>query len=71
MDWAGGALVFVLAGMLLALLAEFAVAPRIVARQNLPLWHGVGSGDVRAAVGCARWWCCGSARSRALCRRPS
>ncbi len=34
---------FVLAGMLLALLLEFAVAPRIVARVNLPLWHAVGS----------------------------
>lgn len=34
---------FVLAGMLLALLLEFAVAPRIVARTNLPLWHALGS----------------------------
>ena len=32
-----------LAGMLLALLVEFAVAPRILARENLRLWHGVGS----------------------------
>ncbi len=44
MDWAGGALLFVVAGVLLALLAEFAVAPRIVARENLRLWHSVGSG---------------------------
>ena len=44
MDWARGALVFVVAGVLLALLAEFAVAPRIVARENLKLWHSVGSG---------------------------
>ena len=29
--------------MLLALLIEFAVAPRIVARENLRLWHGAGS----------------------------
>ena len=29
--------------MLLALLAEFGVAPRIVARENLALWHSVGS----------------------------
>lgn len=34
---------FVLAGMLLALLVEFAVAPRILARENLALWHAVGS----------------------------
>jgi hypothetical protein len=43
MNWARGALGFVLAGVLLALLAEFAVAPRILARQNLKLWHTVGS----------------------------
>jgi hypothetical protein len=38
------ALPFILTGLLLALLAEFGVAPRIVARDNLPLWHAVGSG---------------------------
>ena len=38
-----GALPFIVAGMLLALLVEFAVAPRILARENLRLWHGVGS----------------------------
>ncbi len=43
-DWAGRVLGFVLAGMLLALLGEFAVAPRILARQDLRLWHGIGSG---------------------------
>lgn len=41
--WARGALGFVLGGMLLALLSEFAVAPRIVARQDLRLWHSLGS----------------------------
>lgn len=30
-------------GMLLALLSEFAVAPRIIARQDLRLWHSVGT----------------------------
>ena len=44
MDWGHGALVFVLAGLLFALLSEFAVAPRIVARENLRLWHSLGSG---------------------------
>lgn len=34
----------VVGGLLLALLVEFAVAPRIVARENLALWHRVGSG---------------------------
>jgi uncharacterized membrane protein len=33
----------VVAGVLLALLGEFAVAPRIVARQDLALWHTVGT----------------------------
>lgn len=43
MAWAQGALVYVILGMLLALLSEFAVAPRIVARQNLQLWHTLGT----------------------------
>jgi hypothetical protein len=34
---------FALAGMLLALLGEFAVAPHIVARQDLAFWHSVGT----------------------------
>lgn len=33
----------VVGGLLLALLAEFAVAPRIVARENLAVWHRIGS----------------------------
>ena len=37
------ALVFIVLGLLLALLIEFAGAPRIVARENLRLWHGAGS----------------------------
>jgi hypothetical protein len=43
---------FVVCGMLLALLVEFAVAPRIVARENLKLWHGVGS-----AMFVLQWMC--------------
>ena len=43
---------FVMAGMLLALLIEFAVAPRIVARVNLPLWHGTGT-----AMFALQWLC--------------
>lgn len=41
-----------LAGVLLALLVEFGVAPRILARDNLALWHGVGS-----AMYLAQWVC--------------
>ncbi len=40
---AQAATLFVAAGILLALLVEFAVAPHIVARDNLLLWHRVGS----------------------------
>ena len=32
-----------LAGALLALLVEFGVSPHIVARDNLALWHGLGT----------------------------
>lgn len=40
---AQAAMIFIVSGMLLALLVEFAVAPRIVLRENLRLWHTVGS----------------------------
>jgi uncharacterized membrane protein len=53
-EGAAGALLFVFAGLLLALLAEFAVAPRIVARDNLKLWHSVGSG-----MYLLQWLCAG------------
>ena len=42
--WPTAWLGFVLAAMLCALISEFGVAPRIVARDNLKLWHAVGSG---------------------------
>lgn len=50
--WAQAAMVFILGGVLLALLSQFAVAPRIVARQDLRLWHSVGS-----ALYLAQWVC--------------
>ncbi|QSI30800.1 DUF4149 domain-containing protein [Variovorax sp. RKNM96] len=34
----------VLGALLLALLQQYAVAPRILARDNLKLWHAVGGG---------------------------
>ena len=49
------AIIFVVSGMLLALLVEFAVAPRIVARDNLKLWHSVGS-----AMYVLQWVCAGA-----------
>jgi len=42
----------VLAGALLALLVEFGVSPHIVARDNLALWHGLGT-----AMYFAQWVC--------------
>ena len=42
-DKAQSALLFIVTGMLMALLVEFAVAPRILAREQLRLWHGVGT----------------------------
>ena len=47
---------WVAAGMGLALLVEFVVAPRIMARDNLRLWHGLGS-----AMFALQWLCAGVA----------
>jgi Domain of unknown function (DUF4149) len=51
---AQAAIIFIVIGMLLALLSEFAVAPRIVLRENLALWHAVGS-----VMYLAHWVCAG------------
>ena len=51
--WARAAMLFVLGGLLLALLNQFGVAPRIVARQDLRLWHSVGTVMYVAQWGCA------------------
>ncbi|MES2187091.1 MAG: DUF4149 domain-containing protein [Pseudomonadota bacterium] len=56
-------LALVIAGLLLALLVEFAVTPHIVARDNLKLWHGVGSG-----MYLAQWLCAGAVFWRSLGR---
>jgi uncharacterized membrane protein len=45
----------VLAALLLALLQQYAVAPRIMARQDLGLWHPVGSG-----MYLLQWLCAGT-----------
>ncbi|MDH4447968.1 MAG: DUF4149 domain-containing protein [Acidovorax sp.] len=50
--WAQAAMVFILGGLLLALITQFGVAPRNVARQDLRFWHSVGT--VMYAV----QWCC-------------
>ncbi len=46
---------WVLAGMLLALLIELAVKPHIMARDNLALWHNLGS-----AFYVLQWLCAGT-----------
>jgi hypothetical protein len=52
MGWASGAVAFVLPGMLAALLQEFAIAPRIVTRQDLAFWHAAGT-----AAYAVQWLC--------------
>jgi len=64
--WAGGAVAFVVAGLLMAVLGEFAVAPRIVARENLALWHGLGSG-----MYLLQWVCAGVVLWRVSRAAPS
>ena len=52
LGWAGGAVAYVLLGLLAALLQEFAVAPRILARQDLAFWHAAGT-----AAYAVQWLC--------------
>ena len=47
---------WVIAGMLLALLIEVAVKPHILARENMALWHNLGS-----VFYLAQWVCAGRA----------
>lgn len=51
--WAREATLFIVFGLLLALLVQFGVAPRIVARQDLRLWHSVGMLMYALQWGCA------------------
>lgn len=66
-QWAKAALGFVVAGMLLALLVQYGVSPKIVARENLRLWHGVGT-----AMYALQWICAAAVLWRlAGSRRPA
>ena len=38
------AIILIIGGILMALLVEFAVVPQILMRENLKIWHSVGSG---------------------------
>ena len=51
---ASAAIVFIAFGVLMSLLVAFGVSPRIVARENLMLWHAVGS-----LMYLAQWVCAG------------
>ncbi|MEO7106313.1 MAG: DUF4149 domain-containing protein [Rhodoferax sp.] len=52
-DIAQSATLFVVGGVLMAVLVEFGVSPHIVARDNLALWHGIGTGMYVAQWVCA------------------
>ncbi|MBU2285600.1 MAG: DUF4149 domain-containing protein, partial [Gammaproteobacteria bacterium] len=45
----------IVAALLLALLQQYAVAPRILARENLKLWHALGS-----VMYFGQWLCAGA-----------
>jgi len=49
------AIYLIVTALLLALLQEYAVAPRILARDNLKLWHSLGS-----AMYVGQWLCAGA-----------
>jgi len=51
-DVAPGLTLWALGGVLLALLVELGVAPRIVAREDLALWHRIGT-----AMYAGQWVC--------------
>ncbi|THU00607.1 DUF4149 domain-containing protein [Lampropedia puyangensis] len=51
-SWALALTGWILAGAIVALLSEFGIAPRIIARENLALWHRIGT-----AMYAAQWLC--------------
>ena len=61
-----GAIFLILGALLLALLQQYAVAPRILARDNLKLWHAVGSG-----MYVVQWLCAGALLWRMGGRAPA
>ena len=68
--WVRALVKWIVAGLLLALLVEFGVAPRIVSARaegaNLRLWHGLGS-----AMYFAQWLCASLALWRLTARLDS
>lgn len=60
------AITLIVLALLLALLQEYAVSPRILARDNLKLWHAVGSG-----MYLGQWACAGALLWRMAPRRAA
>jgi hypothetical protein len=60
------AIFLILGALLLALLQQYAVAPRILARHNLKLWHAVGSG-----MYLVQWLCAGVLLWRMAAKAPT
>ena len=52
--WSYIAIVLIVFALIMALIVEFGVAPRILTRENLRLWHTVGS-----ALYALQWLCTG------------
>ncbi|WP_111876879.1 DUF4149 domain-containing protein [Paracidovorax anthurii] len=52
-DWARATMAYVIGGLLLSLLVQYGVAPRIMARANLKIWHSVGTVMYALQWGCA------------------
>jgi hypothetical protein len=63
---ARAAITLIVTALLLALLQEYAVSPRILARDNLKLWHAVGSG-----MYLGQWACAGALLWRMAPRRTA
>jgi hypothetical protein len=63
-DIAQTATLYVVGGVLMALLVEFGVSPHIVARDNLALWHSVGTG-----MYVVQWLCAGVVFGKLSVRR--
>ena len=61
-----GSFFLIVLGLLFALLIEHGVAPRIVARENLRLWHSAGT-----AMYALQWLCAAIVLWRMAGRRPA
>lgn len=62
---ARAAIYLIVPALLMALLQQYAVAPHILARENLKLWHAVGSG-----MYFGQWICAGALLWRMAPRSP-